>query len=211
MSPRAPRHHPSPDALLAYAVGGADAALRVLVDVHLEACEACAREAGTLAEPGGSFLAGLRPEPVPDDLFRRIQAALPGPSAAVPEADLPLPAAVARLLPPPESRSWRGVLGRGLRVLSLLEAPSQGIALLLVRLQAGAAFPEHTHAGLEDTLLLAGGAVDGNLDLEAGDWRRMEAASRHAPRARPGEDCWILVRVEGGVAFRGWRRLFASA
>lgn len=203
---RAPRHHPSADALLAYGTGQADAALRLLVEAHLDCCDACAGETGALAEPGGALLAALAPEAVPPGLFARIQAALPRPGAADPT----LPAAVARLLPPAEPRAWRGVLKRGIRFLRLMEGQVQGAAVYLLHLQAGAAFPHHAHEGMEDAVLLAGGAVDGVLELEAGDWRHMEPGSEHAPHARPDEDCWFLVRLEGGVAFSGWRGLLAE-
>ncbi|MFN8012736.1 MAG: cupin domain-containing protein [Holophagaceae bacterium] len=203
MSPRPPRHHPSADALLAFAGGQADPALRLLVEAHLEACDACAAETGSLGQPGGAFLASLPPAPVPADLFARILAGLPS-RGGVDEA---YPSAVSRLLPPPPARRWRGVLKRGIRFLELLDASTARASLYLLHLRDGAAFPHHRHPGLEDAVILAGGAVDGALDLEPGDWRHMDPGSAHAPRAKPGEDCWFLVRVEGGVAFQGWRRL----
>ncbi len=203
---RAPRHHPSADALLAYGTGQADAALRLLVEAHLDFCDACAGETGALAEPGGAILAALAPEAVPEDLFLRIRAALPGPAAET----LPLPPAVSRLLPPPDQRVWRGVLKRGIRFLQVLEGQVQGAAVYLLHLQSGAVFPHHAHEGMEDAVLLAGGAVDGVLELEAGDWRHMEPGSEHAPQARPDEECWLLVRLEGSVAFSGWRGLLAE-
>ncbi len=206
MSPRPPLHHPSEDALLAYAGGQADAHLRLLVEVHLEACEACAAEAGALAEPGGALLRALAPASVPSDLFARIQAALPAQASG----DGSLPPSVARLLPAAPARRWRGVLKRGIRYLELLEGAGRNSALYLLHLQDGAAFPDHAHAGLEEAVLLAGGARDGATDLEPGDWHAMAPGTRHAPRARAGEDCWLLVRVEGGLAFRGWRGLVSS-
>lgn len=206
MTPAPPRHHPSPEALLAYAGGQSDPHLRLLVEVHLEACDACAREAGAWAEPGGALLQALAPAPVPADLFARIQAALPRGEAA----DAGLPAAVARLLPPAPRRRWRGVLRRGIRFLELLEVAGRDSALYLLHLRDGAAFPDHAHAGLEQAVILAGGARDGAVQLEPGDWHAMAPGSRHAPRAQAGEDCWLLVRVEGRLAFRGWRGLLAG-
>lgn len=200
---RAPQHHPSGDALLAHASGQGDAALRLLVEVHLETCDVCAGLSGDLAGPGGTMLSEAVPEPVPPALFARIQAALPPPG---PAEDLPIPAAVSRLLPPPPERSWRGVLKGGIRFLSLLEGELAGTTLHLLHLPAGAAFPHHGHQGLEDAVLLAGGAVDAGVDLEPGDWRHMETGMEHSPQARPGEDCWFLIRLEGSVAFTGWRR-----
>jgi putative transcriptional regulator len=205
MSARPPRHHPSQNALLGYANGQADPALRLLVEAHLDACDACAREAGALAQPGGALLAALAPESVPASLFARIQAALPARGEEAP----PLPPAVARVLPP--APTWRGVLKRGIRFMQILDAEAGGALVYLLHLQDGAAFPHHGHAGAEDAVLLAGGALDGDLELEGGDWRHMAPGTAHAPRARPGEDCWLLVRLEGGVAFSGWRGLLPGA
>lgn len=198
-----PRRHPSPETLLACAGGQADPQLRLLVEAHLEACDGCAREAGAWAEPGGALLRSLAPAPVPADLFARIQASLPRREGE----DAGLPAAVARLLPPAADRRWRGVLRQGIRFLELLEGAGRESALYLLHLRDGAAFPEHAHAGLEEAVILSGGARDGAVELEPGDWHALAPGSRHAPRAKPGEDCWLLVRVEGGLAFRGWRRL----
>jgi putative transcriptional regulator len=198
---RAPKHHPSPDALLAYAAGQADPALRLLVEAHLEACDACGAETGAFSEPGGALLRSLGSEPVPGELFARVLAALPAQDIQ----DLSVPAPVSRLLPPSGKREWRGVLKRGIRFLQLMEDQTRGTLVYLLHLQNGAAFPHHAHDGMEDAVLLAGGATDGELDLDAGDWRHMEPGTDHAPRAKAGEDCWFLVRLEGGVAFSGWR------
>jgi putative transcriptional regulator len=70
---------------------------------------------------------------------------------------------------------------------------------------AGKPFPEHRHGGVEEVVVLEGGFEDGDERLEAGDWFSKQEGTRHAPRALEGEDCWLVVRTEAEIRFKGWR------
>ena len=158
----------------------------------------------TLTEPGGSLLKELPPVAPSEALFGRILAQLPEPAA---RPAYTIPASVRALLPREPEKAWRGVLKSGVRFLELVAAEAHGVKLYLVHLRAGAAFPHHAHGGLEEAVILAGGAQDGAEVLEAGDWRVYPPGSDHQPKALPDEDCWLLVRLEEGLQLSGWRGL----
>src|SRR6185312_8302478 len=48
--------HPAPETLLEYASGGLKTGARLVLGVHLKACEACRREVGRLEAFGGALL-----------------------------------------------------------------------------------------------------------------------------------------------------------
>lgn len=75
----------------------------------------------------------------------------------------------------------------------------------LVRLVAGARFPMHEHLGHERVLVLQGGYRDepSGILRRAGDVQEMEAGSRHAYTALPGEPLLLAVAVVAGVAVEG--------
>lgn len=197
-----PRHHPPDAQWPAYVAGSLDQARRLLLEAHLTHCDACAREAARLAEPGGTLLRELRPEPPPADLFERLLVRLS--DAPMTNRD-PIPAFLRPHLPPEGERAWQGVLKSGVRLLEIAAGESRRVRLYLVHIAAGRAFPHHAHGGLEEAVILAGGAVDGGIRLEPGDWRSYPEGSVHQPAAFPDEDCWILARIEEEVRLSGWR------
>lgn len=83
----------------------------------------------------------------------------------------------------------------------------------LVRIAAGARFPEHRHLGLERVLVLDGGYRDepsGRLYV-AGDWHEMAADTAHAYTALEGQELLLAVSVVSGVDVEGFGTLSPSA
>ncbi len=199
-----PHQHPPESHLLAFAAGQGELSLRILVECHLASCPACLAQVLDLAEVGGRMLGAMPAAPVPTDLFAKVIGQIAREALPVP-VGLPVPEAIARLLP--QKPDWSGILLRGFRFIKLVEEAPREAALYLVHLTAGTVFPGHRHRGLEESVILAGGLEDGSTRLEAGDWATAEAATCHAPRALPDEDCWLVARMEHGIRFTGWRGL----
>ncbi len=63
----------------------------------------------------------------------------------------------------------------------------------LVRYAPGSSFPEHTHGGGEEFLVLEGVFTDGSGDHLAGTWVRNGVGTAHAPSTAPG--CVIFVKL----------------
>lgn len=83
----------------------------------------------------------------------------------------------------------------------------------LVRIAAGARFPQHRHLGLERVLVLDGGYRDepsGRLYL-AGDWHEMAGGTEHAYTALPEKELLLAVSVVSGVEVEGFGTLSPSA
>lgn len=201
-----PRCHPREDHWLDYAAGQMDPASRSLLEAHLAYCGTCRREASRDLAPGGALLAGLPEAPTPPGLLGGILARLKAPEPPRVGAEvLPIPKALWSLLPSLQGAAWRSALTRGFRFLEA--APG----LYLIHMEKGRPFPEHGHAGLERSVILAGGLEDAGAVLEAGDFDEADASRVHTPVALPDEDCWILASLEGGIRFTGWRGLVQRA
>ena len=206
--------HPSEDALLALASGEADGPLRLLLETHLQSCDACAGQLRAMSLAGGAFLGSLEPDPVPEGSFARLWARLGAEASAASEpGSLPhLPPSIAAQVASAKPWRWSKLLARGMDNLKLMLDPGTGSALYLIHLKPGGSFPLHRHRRGEEALVLAGGCQDGALRLEPGDWTSYPAGSAHAPVGDPEEGCWILSRIEGDeVAFQGWRGVLQSA
>lgn len=83
----------------------------------------------------------------------------------------------------------------------------------LVRITAGARFPQHRHLGLERVLVLDGGYRDepsGRLYV-AGDWHEMATGTAHAYTALAERELLLAVSVVSGVDVEGLGTLSPSA
>jgi putative transcriptional regulator len=76
----------------------------------------------------------------------------------------------------------------------------EGAIVGFIRIAPGAVFPEHTHVGAEDVLVLQGGFVVGGDVVRAGSEQPMPAGSKHEVRALP-EGCLYLGVVREGMDF----------
>lgn len=74
-----------------------------------------------------------------------------------------------------------------------------------VRLGAGTQFPEHTHGGEENVMVIQGSLQDdltGQI-FRPGDVAKMPAGSTHSFTVRPGPDLVYLLVVQKGVTIAG--------
>jgi putative transcriptional regulator len=204
--------HPPEETLLELACGEADLPQRVLLEGHLAGCAACRAAVGELARPGGELLRALPGvEPPPDRLWQRvrreiveIEARRPG-AAPGPLAELPLPEAARLELPGAAPPRWRSAWAPGARFAVLARDAHTGAFLVAAHMPPSRAFPLHEHLGAENVLVLAGGYEDHLGRYEAGEYAVYGAGSRHRPATEPGEECWILSRLEAPIRFLGWR------
>lgn len=135
--------------------------------------------------------------------------AVHGPEQALESGD-PGIAFLRPLLPPEDQWHWtRRGLG-GAQVARLMKDPTTGATLSLARMPGGRAMPVHGHGGPELSLVLSGALQDGPAHLRPGDWIAHGPGHQHGPKADQGGECWALIRLEGGVQFRGWRSLLGA-
>lgn len=108
---------------------------------------------------------------------------------------------------------WSAAPVPGTRLLHLQGGPRVAAADNgLVRLAAGARFPQHTHLGSERVLVLEGGYRDepsGRVYL-AGDVHQMAAGTAHSYVALPERELLLAVSVVAGVEIEGVGRITTS-
>jgi len=99
-----------------------------------------------------------------------------------------------------EHSSWQ-FLGFGIRRLPL-QIKGGGFAELM-RVEPGAGVADHDHAADELTLIVTGGYHDGHAHYGAGDVSLAQPDFVHAPKADPGEVCYLLAVTFGPAKFQG--------
>jgi len=81
----------------------------------------------------------------------------------------------------------------GIRVRRLFVDEEADRITMLVRMDAGAAYPAHRHGGAEECYVLEGDLeIVGKQELRAGDYQRMETGSLH-PVQRTRGGCLLLI------------------
>jgi putative transcriptional regulator len=95
---------------------------------------------------------------------------------------------------------WKS-LGQGLRQAILPTAAGASARLLYI--PAGRAVPDHSHGGLELTLVLQGAFSDCEGRYGVGDVDIAGEAVDHTPIAEAGADCICLAATDAPLKFRG--------
>lgn len=209
-------HHPSDALMLDYASGALGEGWSLAVATHLALCPQCRRSLARAEAMGGCLLEDLTPADVDDRAFETLMARVSaGDGAEVADpAGTRRPETAARqrkpLLPEP-LRSYAGAdadslpwqrLGLGAYQI-VLQTGTPGVTARLLRIPAGRPVPEHSHKGLELTLVLAGAFDDCTGHYGRGDFQEADDDLFHQPHAVAGEDCICLAVTEAPLRFKG--------
>jgi putative transcriptional regulator len=195
----------------AYAAAALSPALALLVETQAALCPEVARDIATADAAGGAFLEAdasiaLAPEAL-ENTFARIAAldaerhatsVLVGPHADE-LASLPQPLRLhaGRAL---AQSGWR-FAAPGIRSLQL-DVPGDSKAEIL-RIEPGAAAPEHAHEGEEFTLVLTGAFHDSRGVYRVGDIAHADPSVTHRPTGDPGPICYSLAVTDAPLRFKG--------
>ncbi|TWT41726.1 ChrR Cupin-like domain protein [Phycisphaerae bacterium RAS1] len=88
---------------------------------------------------------------------------------------------------------WTETGVAGVRVRRLFADPAKDQITMLVRMDPGAAYPAHRHAGPEECLVLEGDLQIGDIAvLSAGDYQRAGQGSRHVVQSTQS-GCLLLI------------------
>lgn len=129
--------------------------------------------------------------------------------AAVPgSSDDPILTEVARLPSPLREKALEALTSEGWRVggLGIRRLPLAGPGEThteLMRIEPGRGAAPHQHGGDELTLVLTGGYADGHHHYGPGDVSLAQGEFTHAPKADPGEPCYVLAVTYGEPRFFG--------
>jgi putative transcriptional regulator len=196
------RHHPLPETLISYASGTLPNAISGVVACHVSLCQECAQDTHRLAIVGGLLLERTDAPAAIEISERRIARALDDPFTAV-QTDQPATVDGDPLLPLPLARylgmsadeiPWKRVV-KGVRQY-WVKLPKDAGQMRLLRLAPGKVLLEHTHLGMELTLVLQGVYGDHSGQYVRGDVIEWDEDSQHMPRVFGDEECVCLIATE---------------
>ena len=202
------KHHLSDDLILAYGTGELDEATSLLVATHMALCPTCRAALEAAETMGGSLLETLPEADVDESAVDAILARIEREGASPPKT-APEKRRKPFILPQPlrdyvggdvDTLRWGG-LGGGVRHLLVATGTSKAKARLL-NIPAGAKVPEHSHGGLELTLVLSGSFYDDGAWFRRGDVEEADATVEHQPVAGPEEACICLAVTDAPLRFR---------
>jgi len=192
--------HHIPDALLtAYAAGSLPRPYALVVATHISMCVKCRAAFDAHQAAGGVVLENIAEEPLTSSLKSRTLGLLDKPVASKPTYARTgvFPGPVMEALEGKSPR-WKS-LGLGVRQ-SILSAGSQGSARLLY-IPPGQAVPDHSHNGLELTLVLQGSFSDSAGRFSVGDLEVADQDVEHTPTADAGAPCICIAATDAPLRF----------
>lgn len=193
------RHHISNDVLDAYRAGTLPHAFAVVVAAHISICDECRAELEASNMVGGALLADAPKSDMSAGARARLMDMLDTPPPPAPTRGSGVfPAPVMEELDGQPPR-WR-MLGGGIRQ-QILSADKTG-SLRLLYIPPGRAVPEHSHGGLELTLVLQGSFSDSEGSFARGDIETAYDDLDHQPIAGAGAPCICLAATDAPLRFR---------
>lgn len=197
-----PQSHPDEALLIEYANGSLDEAKALLVATHMALCPGC-REAVAAGEAVSATLAfedaAGEVGPVPDVAGITVER----PSLVDPRSPLLVPEPLRGYLGAPiDGLAWVPVL-RGMREYPLPEFAGRSSVRLLA-IEPGRRMPQHTHEGLELTLVLQGSFSDTSGRYARGDVATADGSINHQPHAGEGELCLCLAVEDAPLRLTGF-------
>jgi putative transcriptional regulator len=197
------KHHLSDDLLMAYSAGTLPEAFSLMVASHVSLCDVCRAQLETFDAVGGALLEDETAEMGEDSLAATI-AMISG-HAPQPRAPRNRPG----VLPGPlqeyvggdlEAIKWRPV---GMGVKQAILPTSRDASARLLFIPAGAAVPDHSHNGMEMTMVLQGAFSDEDDRFARGDVEMADESVHHTPVADISEDCICLAVTDAPLKFTG--------
>ena len=196
------QHHVSDELLAAYAAGNLSHAFSLVVASHVSLCEQCRAGLEAHNVMGGVCLDETKSVTVSSglktDLLSRLDDPMDLPKTFARKGALPGPIVAALKGKDP---TWKKV-GQGVRQ-DILSEGDGGTARLLY-IPAGQAVPDHSHNGLEMTLVLQGSFSDETGRYGVGDVEIADESLEHTPVADPGEPCICLAATDAPLRFRAF-------
>lgn len=222
-------HHPDSNLLLEYAAGTLDWGLSLAVSAHLHMCNQCRQQVLHLNHIGGALLE-MAPAELPSrETFRRLMGkieqfqagdddyAAPGSVSAknlsrIAKIDrknisddaalVNLPKVLRTLLQDPGLK-WEK-FSKHVRIARPATGQN-GFEVFFYRIARGGSMPQHSHRGLEITLVLNGCFSDVDGIYAPGDFLIREEDEDHAPTATEDHECLCLCIAAAPIVFSGLR------
>lgn len=198
-------HHIPSEILASYAAGSLDEAFSLVVACHVSLCDTCRAEVESYEAVGGVVLEAAQTEAMSPDALEATMAMIksaPTVSAKPQRQAKPsvFPAPLQHYAgAAPEDVRWRSI-GGGVKQAVLACSGNAKARLLFI--PGGQAVPEHSHNGLELTLVLQGAFADSVARFARGDVEIGDGDLEHQPIAEPGMDCICLAATDAPLKFK---------
>ncbi|MEM9344713.1 MAG: ChrR family anti-sigma-E factor [Pseudomonadota bacterium] len=198
------RHHLNDELLMAYSAGTLPEAFSLVVATHVSLCDECRARLDAIDSVGGAVLNGVDEVDVSEDSLDRVLKMIESEDRALPRV---APKHVT--LPEPlrsyvggdvDAVKWRRV-GGGVKQAVLDTGGTESVRMLYI--PGGVAVPDHTHGGMELTLVLQGAFRDEVDRFGRGDIEIADSDLDHQPVAEEGEPCICLAATDAPLAFKG--------
>lgn len=199
-------HDISDELLMGYAAGALPQAFDLVVASHVSLSAASRERLEDMEALGGALLQQTEMVAVADDSLEAVMARING---AVPEAPVTAQPVPEDVLPTPlrdivgggvDAVQWRPI-GMGVKQ-AVLHDDDQGTARLLY-IPAGGEMPQHSHRGLELTLVLQGAFSDDDGRYGRGDIEEADQDTHHTPVAEAGDPCICVIATDARLKFDG--------
>ena len=200
------KHHLTDALLMAYASGNMPEAFSLVIATHVSLCDECRARLETYEAIGGAVMDDAEIAELSDDALAETMALI----AAAPDTEIkPKSPTVDAVFPSPlqhyvggdlDHVTWKPI-GAGVKQ-AVLETENDA-SVRLLSIPAGAAMPDHTHRGMELTLVLKGAFRDDDGRFARGDVEVADEDLHHTPIAEEGEDCICLAATDAPLKFKG--------
>ena len=196
-------HHLTDAVLMAYSAGSLPEAYSLVVACHVSLCPQCRSALEGFEALGGAVLEQAGKAELAEGSLSATLDKIAKQSELVPKKDYPksaFPVPLQKYIGGgPDSVKWRKI-GGGVKQAVL--PTSQDASARLLYIPAGMAVPDHSHNGLEMTLVLQGAFSDEVDRFARGDVEFGDENLTHTPIAEVGPDCICLAATDAPLKFK---------
>ena len=199
-------HHLTDAVMMAYSAGSLPEAYSLVVACHVSLCRQCRSALEGYDAIGGAVLEGVEETDLSADALSATFAIINN----EPAMETPTRTHMPSIFPAPlqdyigggeDQVKWRFV-GGGVKQ-AILPISGEANARLLY-IPAGTEVPDHSHGGLEMTMVLRGAFSDEVDTFARGDVEFGDENLTHKPVAEVGQDCICLAATNAPLKFSGF-------
>ena len=200
------KHHIPNEILTAYATGALPEAFSIIVACHVSMCDQCRSEVEALDTLGGVLIDNQEIAEINFNSFEKTMQLI----SKQDKKDTEVRKTSKDIYPTPlksyfggssSNIKWKSV-GGGVKQ-SILVNDKQASARLL-SIPPGAQLPDHSHKGLEMTMVLQGSFSDEVDSFYRGDVELGDDHLTHTPKAGMKEHCICIAATQAPLVFNSW-------
>ena len=200
------KHHIPNEILLAYSTGLLPEAFSIIVACHISLCDQCRIESDALDAVGGAVLTNQQGITLNDDSFLKTMELISkndnNTIKPFTKSDSIYPNPLKNYFGDAEDKiKWKSI-GGGIKQSIIFNNDEASARLLSI--PPGTELPDHSHKGLEMTMVLQGAFSDEIDHFYRGDVEIADDNLTHKPKAETGELCICLAATQAPLVFNSW-------